>query len=75
MATPEIIVETAAEKLKRIGKTSVVSAATANGNVPLLAVAYPSDTYKKNERYSITQEDPVDSGQGYQFTNLSNTEV
>lgn len=71
------VVETGAQKLERLGRTQVISGASGLGALPVLAVAYPVSAYKVDERFSITQEVPVDSGQGYQFSagSLTNTEV
>jgi hypothetical protein len=71
----QYVVETAAQKLARLGLMDVMSPVTLDGDVPLLAVSYATSTYKQQERFDITQELPRDSGQGYQFTNINNTEV
>lgn len=68
-------IETGAEKLRRLGKTQVISGASPHGGVPVVAVEHPVASYKRQERYTITQEAPEDLGQGYQFTNLNETEV
>ena len=69
------IVETAADKLVRLGKQQVISGASVNGALPVIPVTYRASMYKVDERYSITQELPTDFGYGYIFNNLNNTEV
>ena len=70
-----IVVETGEQKLKRLGKTEVISGADVNGATQVLGVNYAASTYKQQERYNITQENPEDVGDGYQFTNTNETEV
>lgn len=71
----EFIVETAEEKLLRLGLQQVISGTSNTGVLPVIPVTYRASEYKVDERYSITQELPRDAGYGYVFTNLTNTEV
>ena len=72
----QFIVETGADKLKRIGATHVLSSAGVKGNSPIIPVTYPTEEWKVAQRYEATQENPDDeNGLGMQFTNVNNSEV
>lgn len=71
----EFTVETAADKLARVGRTTVISGASIQGAQLVLPVVYRASMYKVDERFSITQEVPYDFGYGYIFNNLTFTEV
>ena len=71
-----ISTETGGEKLKRIGKTTVITDATSSGPADIVAVSYPSQEHKVGERFEATQENPDDvNGLGYTFTNTNGTGV
>lgn len=72
----DIVEETAGQKLERIGRTVVVSNASAFSTAGVIQVTYPTEEYKKSERFLSTQQNPDDeNGLGYQFENLDSKEV
>lgn len=72
----DLINETNEQKLKRIGRSSLVTAGSVHGRSEVSSVVYPTENWKQLERYNSTQQNPEDeNGLGYQFEDTDRKEV